>query len=194
MRAAIIPARGGSSRIPRKNIKMFHGKPVIAYSIAAAKESGLFDGGVWVSTEDPEVAQIALANGARVIMRPSNLAEMNGAPDCGTQEVARHAVSTLQLDGVKVDRVCCIYPCAPTMTATDIWAVHTAARVTGWCGIYYVPGWLYWMTAQRLLSDPEIKDSDFGMDLSRSRYVDINTTEDWARAEQMYAEMNGVAA
>lgn len=84
MKVAIIPARGGSVRIPRKNIKIFHGRPIISYSIDTAQRSGLFDA-VYVSTEDAEIAAIARKYGAALIHRPPELAEI-GAPDCGTQE------------------------------------------------------------------------------------------------------------
>jgi pseudaminic acid cytidylyltransferase len=75
MNIAIIPARGGSKRIPRKNIKLFCGKPMIVWSIETAKQSGVFDA-VWVSTDDQEIADIATDYGAVVpFIRPSNLAD-----------------------------------------------------------------------------------------------------------------------
>lgn len=89
---AVIPARGGSKRIPRKNIKPFHGKPLIAYSIEAALKSGLFEQ-VIVSTDDEEIAQIAQEYGAKVpFLRPKELAD----DYCGTQEVVSHALSELK--------------------------------------------------------------------------------------------------
>ncbi|DAB32064.1 MAG TPA: pseudaminic acid cytidylyltransferase, partial [Sulfurospirillum sp. UBA11407] len=74
MNVAIIPARGGSKRIPKKNIKEFCGKPMIAYSIEAAKKSELFDK-IVVSTDDESIAQVAKSFGAEVLKRPKELAD-----------------------------------------------------------------------------------------------------------------------
>ena len=118
MSVAIIPARGGSKRILRKNIRMFHGKPIIAYSIQTAQQSGLFDD-VYVSTEDLEIADIARQYYAYVIIRPDALAEI-GAPDCGTQEVTRDALVHIGTTGVNPVYACCIYATAPLMTVNDL--------------------------------------------------------------------------
>jgi N-acylneuraminate cytidylyltransferase len=87
---ALIPARGGSQRIPRKNIRLLAGHPLIAYAIAAAHESGVF-GDIYVSTEDAEIAGVARGYGADVIHRPSHLA-LDTSPDIGW---LRHALDTL---------------------------------------------------------------------------------------------------
>jgi N-acylneuraminate cytidylyltransferase len=109
MNIAIIPARGGSKRIPRKNIKNFHGKPIIAYSIAAAKESGCFDR-IIVSTDDEEIARVARAYGADVpFLRPANIADDHAT----TMEVIQHAIKYCTEQGYKPDLVCCIYATAP---------------------------------------------------------------------------------
>lgn len=109
MNAAIIPARGGSKRIPRKNIRPFAGKPMIAYSIEAAKESGLFER-VIVSTDDPEIAEIALRYGAEVpFIRPANLAD----DFTGTDSVLLHVLEWLQANDRLPDFFCCIYATAP---------------------------------------------------------------------------------
>lgn len=107
---AIIPARGGSKRIPRKNIKDFLGKPIIAYSIEAALKSQLFDE-VMVSTEDDEIAKIAVKYGAKVpFLR--NAATSNDF--ASTMEVIQEVVSEYKIQFGKVfDLVCCIYPTAP---------------------------------------------------------------------------------
>ena len=90
MRLAIVPARGGSKRIPRKNIKPFMGKPMIAYAISAALESGIFDK-VLISTDDDEIARIAMSYGAEVpFMRPAELADDHTA----TVPVIGHAIRT----------------------------------------------------------------------------------------------------
>ena len=106
MRVAIIPARGGSKRIPRKNIRPFAGKPIIAWPIRAALSSGLFDQ-VVVSTDDAEIAEIARAAGALVpFMRPKDLSD----DYADTKSVIRHAISELKLENEPEVQVCCIYP------------------------------------------------------------------------------------
>ena len=104
MRIAVIPARGGSKRVPRKNIRTFAGQPVIVWPIKAALSSGLFDQ-VVVSTDDAEIAEVARAAGASVpFMRPENLSD----DYADTKSVIRHAISELEL---KTEvQVCCIYP------------------------------------------------------------------------------------
>jgi pseudaminic acid cytidylyltransferase len=116
MRLAVIPARGGSKRIPRKNIKMFCGKPMIAWSIHAAIESGCFDR-VVVSTDDYEIAAVAKEFGAEVpFLRPASLS----GDFSGTTEVIAHATKWLIDQGAKVSDVCCIYATAPLMQIDDI--------------------------------------------------------------------------
>jgi len=108
-KVAIIPARGGSKRIPRKNIRDFCGKPMIAWSIEAARESGCFER-IIVSTDDEEVREIALTNGAEVpFVRPPELANDHA----GTLPVIRHAVEWLNANGDSVSYACCIYATAP---------------------------------------------------------------------------------
>ena len=104
MRIAVIPARGGSKRVPRKNIRTFAGQPIIVWPIKAALSSGLFDQ-VVVSTDDPEIAEVARMTGASVpFMRPENLSD----DYADTKSVIRHAISELKL---KTEvQVCCIYP------------------------------------------------------------------------------------
>ena len=104
MRIAVIPARGGSKRVPRKNIRTFAGQPIIVWPIKAALSSGLFDQ-VVVSTDDPEIAEVARMTGASVpFMRPENLSD----DYVDTKSVIRHAISELKL---KTEfQVCCIYP------------------------------------------------------------------------------------
>jgi N-acylneuraminate cytidylyltransferase len=109
---AIITARGGSKRIPRKNIRLFAGKPMIAYPITAAIDSDLFDR-IIVSTDDPEIAEIAITHGAEVpFIRPAELSDDHTA----TLPVVQHAIRWLQEHGEPVDKVCCIYPTAPFLT------------------------------------------------------------------------------
>ena len=115
-RVAIIPARGGSKRIPRKNIREFCGKPMIAWSIEAAQASGCFDR-VLVSTDDAEIAEVAKKYGAEVpFMRPADLSDDH----TGTIPVIRHAVDWLSQHGGLVDYACCIYATAPFIAVEDI--------------------------------------------------------------------------
>ncbi|MEL0659635.1 pseudaminic acid cytidylyltransferase [Psychromonas arctica] len=109
MNIAIIPARGGSKRIPRKNIKLFHGKPMIAYSIEAAQNSGCFDK-IIVSTDDQEIADVALQYGAEVpFIRPANIADDFAT----TLDVMQHAINWCTEQDWDIRLVCCVYATAP---------------------------------------------------------------------------------
>jgi N-acylneuraminate cytidylyltransferase len=109
---AIIPARGGSKRIPRKNIKLFQGKPIIAYSIAAALESGLFDE-VMVSTDDEEIAAVAREYGANV---PFFRSAETANDFATTAAVLIEVLNRYEESGSLFSNACCIYPCAPFIT------------------------------------------------------------------------------
>lgn len=116
MRVAIIPARGGSKRIPRKNIREFCGKPMIAWSIEAARESSAFDR-IIVSTDDQEIADVAQAWGAEApFLRPADLSDDH----TGTVEVIAHATDWAQKERWALDAVCCIYATAPFIRSDDI--------------------------------------------------------------------------
>lgn len=116
MKMAVIPARGGSKRIPRKNIKDFNGKPMIAWSIEAAIASGCFDN-VIVSTDDDEIRGVALRFGAEVpFVRPAELANDHA----GTTEVIGHATQWALDQGHDVQSVCCIYATAPFVQVDDL--------------------------------------------------------------------------
>lgn len=120
MKVAIIPARGGSKRIPRKNIKPFHGQAMIGYAIRAALASGSFDR-IITSTDDEEIARTALALGAEVpFARPSELAD-DHTP---TVPVIAHAIRACRQLGWDVQEACCIYPGVPFMTAADLRAAY----------------------------------------------------------------------
>lgn len=113
---AIIPARGGSKRIPRKNIQLFCGKPIIAYSIEAALKSGVFDE-VMVSTDDEEIAAIAKQYGAKVpFFRSAETASDTATTVAVLQEVAK----TYEEMGQKFDYIMNLYPCAPFVTPERI--------------------------------------------------------------------------
>lgn len=116
MRLAVIPARGGSKRIPRKNIKLFCGKPMIVWSIEVALNSDCFDR-VIVSTDDVEIAQVAKAHGAEVpFIRPAELSD----DYVGTIPVVAHAVAWQNSMGQQVDEACCIYATAPFVQPHDL--------------------------------------------------------------------------
>lgn len=113
---AIITARGGSKRIPRKNVKEFCGKPIIVYSIEAALESGLFDE-VMVSTEDEEIAEIAKSAGARV---PFMRSGENAGDYASTDDVLLEVLEAYREQGREFDSFCCLYPTAPFVTAEKL--------------------------------------------------------------------------
>jgi N-acylneuraminate cytidylyltransferase len=116
MRLAVIPARGGSKRIPRKNIKPFCGLPMIAWSIRAAIQSQCFDR-IIVSTDDAEIAAVAKAHGAEVpFVRPANLSDDH----TGTIPVIAHAIDWHIQHAEAVTEVCCIYATAPFVQAADL--------------------------------------------------------------------------
>jgi len=124
---AIIPARGGSKRIPRKNVKPFLGKPMIAWSIETARRAGCFDR-IVVSTDDEEIAEVATRNGAEApFRRPAALASDHAA----TVPVVAHAIEWLRQQGQAPDPVCCIYPTAPLMAADDLRRGLVLLRETG---------------------------------------------------------------
>lgn len=113
---AIITARGGSKRIPRKNIKEFCGKPILAYSIEAARESGLFDT-VMVSTDDGEIAEIAGKYGAQV---PFYRSEKTANDFATTNDVLLEVLAEYEKRGEHYEIGCCLYPTAPFVTARKL--------------------------------------------------------------------------
>ena len=116
MKLAVIPARGGSKRIPRKNIKLFCGKPMIAWSIEAAQCAGLFDR-IVVSTDDEEIAFIAKKYGADTpFVRPAELSDDH----TGTAPVIAHAIEWHLTRGFDPIEICCIYATAPFLRSEDI--------------------------------------------------------------------------
>jgi pseudaminic acid cytidylyltransferase len=227
MRLAVIPARGGSKRIPRKNIKFFGGKPMIVWSIEAASKSGCFDR-IIVSTDDAEIAEVARAHGADVpFLRPAELAN-DHTP---TIPVIAHAIAWQNAQGPQAEEVCCIYATAPFVQAADLqrglavlreeraafafsvtsyaFPIQRAIRITAQGRVamfqpehfntrsqdldqaWHDAGQFYWGTACAWLGGGLL----FGVDsapicLPRHRVQDIDTPEDWERAEWMFAAMN----
>lgn len=116
MNVAVIPARGGSKRIPGKNIKLFLGKPIIAYSIEATLKAGIFDK-VIVSTDSEEIASVAREYGAETpFIRPAKLAD----DFSGTTEVVAHAIKWFQEKGDQISLVCCVYATSPFLSSETI--------------------------------------------------------------------------
>lgn len=113
---AIITARGGSKRIPRKNIKEFCGRPIIEYSIEAALRSGLFEE-VMVSTEDPEIAEVAVKAGAKV---PFMRSAQSAGDYASTDDVLMEVLESYREQGREFDAFCCLYPTAPFVTADKL--------------------------------------------------------------------------
>jgi len=227
MKLCIIPARGGSKRIPRKNIKAFCGKPMIAYSIEAAKASGLFDK-IVVSTDDEEIAKIAKSYGAVVpFMRPRELSDDHTA----TIPVIAHAIRASVDDINNVEAVCCIYATAPFVQAQYIqeayaklltckalyafsatsfpYPIQRAIRLTKEDRIemfspenfavrsqdleeaYHDAGQFYWGTPEAWLEGKIIfAPHSTAILLPRHLVQDIDTPEDWTRAEFMFKALH----
>jgi len=223
MRLAVIPARGGSKRIPRKNIRLFCGQPMIAWSIEAALKSSCFDE-VMVSTDDTEIAEVARQYGAHVpFVRPAELSDDH----TGTTAVVAHAVDWFAMRGQTPTQVCCLYATAPFVTPDDLlrglnmlnetgcdyafsvtsyaFPIQRAVRITHAGRIemldakhfnsrsqdleeaYHDAGQFYWGSAdawreRKLIFSPVSAP----VLLPRYRVQDIDTLEDWVRAEWMF--------
>jgi pseudaminic acid cytidylyltransferase len=130
MNVALIPARGGSKRIPHKNIKSFAGKPIIHYSIGAAKSSGLFER-VIVSTDSESIAEVARAAGAETpFVRPAEFSNDFAT----TASVMLHGLQWMENAGMDVKYLCCIYATAPFVRASDLrkgYELVTSGKVDG---------------------------------------------------------------
>jgi N-acylneuraminate cytidylyltransferase len=190
MRYAIIPARGGSRRIPRKNIRLFHGRPIMAYSIETARQSNLFDG-VFVSTDNREISEIAESFGATTILRPAELAD----EITGTQAVAKHALQFLRARDH--DIACCIYSTAPFLTLEDLargYRLLCEKKAAFAFSVGTEPlhdaGQFYWGEARSFVNGVPLFGPDSIMvPIDKSRVCDINTEGDWKRAECMFSAL-----
>ena len=161
MKIAVIPARGGSKRIPRKNIRPFVGKPIISYSIKAGLETGLFDR-VIVSTDDPEIAAVAVEYGAETpFVRPAALTDDH----TGTNAVVKHAIQWATDHGQPVTHACCIYATAPFIEANRL---QEALRLVDLVRIHRIRqhGQLHWSEFHTATSSAMIFGSVSGSDLS----------------------------
>lgn len=224
---AIIPARGGSKRIPRKNLKPFDGVPMIARSIQTALDSGLF-ALVVVSTDDEEIAELARASGAQVpFMRPAALAD----DFTGTAPVIAHALEELHRQGQDFDFACCIYATAPLLQTrflqqglhlleqhsdksfafsvcdfgfpvqraltvdsqgalTALYPQYSQTRSQDLPPAYQDAGQFYWGRSSAW-REGEVLYSPQSLPVILPRYLvqDIDTPEDWKRAEFLYAAL-----
>ena len=228
MRLAVIPARGGSKRIPRKNIREFCGKPIIAYSIQAALQSNCFDQ-VVVSTDDAEIAAVAREWGAKTpFVRPEELAN----DYAGTIPVIKHAVEWFAANQEKPEFVCCIYATAPFVSVADLqhgldvlttqqseyafsvtsypFPIQRAVKVTADGRLamfqpenfqmrsqdleeaFHDAGQFYWGRSDAFVKELPLFSKDAApVLLPRHRVQDIDTLEDWHRAELMFkAQLN----
>jgi N-acylneuraminate cytidylyltransferase len=223
MKLCVIPARGGSKRIPRKNIKSFNGKPIIAYSIDTALKSGCFDK-VIVSTDDQEIANLAIKQGAEVpFIRPAELANDHA----GTLPVVKQAIEWFEQNDTPPDEVCCLYATAPFIqtqalqkayqqlqknkadycfTVTSFpFPIQRAIKVTKKNKIemfqpeylntrsqdleeaYHDAGQFYWGKASSFKAmEPLFSNNASPYLLPRYLVQDIDTPEDWLKAELMY--------
>lgn len=194
MNVAILPARGGSRRIPGKNIRLFHGKPIIQHSIDAAKASGLFDR-IYISTDDRATMRIAVRNGCYVHIRSN---EYLCGPVAGTQEVARDCI--VNTCGTRYEYACVIYATAPLMLPADLMGGFKKLGLQGNRFVYSVgpdgvdAGQWYWGAATAFWKSLPLEGNSWHYPLPAERVQDINTESDWLRAEQMYAELHKVAA
>ena len=223
MKLALIPARGGSKRIPRKNIRPFRGRPMIAWSIAAAQAAGCFDR-ILVSTDDEEIAEVASRHGAEVpFLRPAHLADDQAT----TQAVVLHTVQWCEQQSLAVEAVCCLYATAPfvqpgdlaqaaglleqaplqsfVFTATSFpFPIQRAIRIDadGRSAMfqpehfntrsqdleeaYHDAGQFYWARPAAWASSGNLFDDGRPLLLPRWRVQDIDTEEDWQRAELLH--------
>ena len=231
MNICIIPARGGSKRIPRKNIKSFCGQSIIGYSIKAALDSQCFDQ-VIVSTDDAEIVEVAKSFGASVpFVRPESLAN----DYAGTTPVVKHAIEWFDDQGQSPSEVCCLYATAPFVQANAIrkaynqmkqeqvdycftvtsfaFPIQRAIKVTTANKIemfypkhletrsqdleesYHDAGQFYWGKAEAFKQQKPVFSKDASpYILPRYLVQDIDTLEDWARAEIMYKILQEMTA
>ncbi|MGX5805257.1 pseudaminic acid cytidylyltransferase [Bradyrhizobium sp. Arg314] len=223
MRLAVIPARGGSKRIPRKNIRTFGGLPIIAWSIRAALRSACFDR-IIVSTDDAEIAKVAKEYGAEApFLRPGELSDDH----TGTVPVVAHAIRWFATEGAAAREVCCLYATAPFVRASDLrqgldmlrsteadfafsvtsyaFPIQRALRITAGQRVamfepehlgsrsqdleeaWHDAGQFYWGRSEAWLNNkPVFGQGSVPVLLPRHRVQDIDTPEDWERAECMF--------
>jgi pseudaminic acid cytidylyltransferase len=167
---AIIPARGGSKRIPKKNIKNFLGKPIIAYSIEAAFNSNVFDE-IMVSTDDDDIAALARQYGAQIPFKRSSNASNDFAT---TYDVIEEVILEYQNLDKKFDSVCCIYACAPFITGSMLKSSYLLMNNMGFDSVF--PIMEYGNPIQRALKLFDGKVSFINPEFSLTRSQDFDKT------------------
>ncbi|MBR71857.1 MAG: pseudaminic acid cytidylyltransferase [Rhodospirillaceae bacterium] len=219
---AVIPARAGSKRIPEKNIRLFHGKPVITYAIHTAINSGLFEK-IIVSTDSEKIAEIAIKEGAEVpFIRPSFISDDHAT----TAEVLNHDLIKNNATDC-FEFACCIYPVTPFLTISDLengfqllntkdakstfgatefntpisrafnecpegkmkmlWPHHSVSRTQDLQHSFYDSGQFYWIKVDEFIKKPELfTDNTYAIKIPNWRSHDIDTEDDWQRAELIY--------
>lgn len=194
----IIPAKGTSRRVPFKNRRLFYGKPIIEYSIEAAKESRLFDK-ILVSSDDAEILGIAERAGCHPLRRHESLC----GDEVGTQEVAHAVLEYFRWPNLihEWDFACVIYATAPLMSVRDLQQGFLVLQRNPRCDFAYSvcgdppvdAGQFYWSRAPALLAglplDP-YAENVWRIGINRERFCDINTEADFLRAERMYLELH----
>lgn len=226
---AIIPARGGSKRIPRKNVRLFHGQPMLSWPLGVARSSGLFDA-IVVSTDDDEIASIAVQHGAQVpFRRPIELSDDHA----GTEAVVQHALRWWEANRGPVKLLCCLYPTAPFLRADDLreardrlladpsfefaisvttfpfpifralrrdpagrlgllWPENENVRSQDLPETWHDAAQFYWGRPAAWHAGISLFSSrSLGVPLPRHRVQDIDTPEDWERAEVLAPTLLG---
>ena len=219
---AVIPARGGSKRVPKKNIRPFFGEPMIGRAIKLAQQTKLFDS-IIVSTDCEETAAVARSYGASIpFMRPASLSD----DFVGTAPVISHAISLLETNNQTFDYVCCLYPCCPLLLPEDliqghdeiiktdasflypiveyahpiqrsfridgsrlissVFPEHEQSRTQDLEKTYHDAGQFYWGSAQSWVKNNRIFSNSIGILMPAWRVADIDTEEDWKRAEALF--------
>jgi pseudaminic acid cytidylyltransferase len=163
----IIPARGGSKRIPRKNVRYFLGKPIIAYTIEAALTSGLFEE-VMVSTDDVEIAEISKKYGAKV---PFERSLENSNDIATTFDVIEEVLKEYRKKGMKFESTCCIYPCAPFVTSNKLEEAFQIMEQKQYDSVF--PVMPYSFPIQRALKQQNNKLVFFNPEFSHIRSQDL---------------------
>lgn len=223
---AVITARGGSKRIPKKNIKDFMGKPIIAYAIEAALQSGVFDE-VMVSTDCSEIAEISKHYGANV---PFLRSEKTSGDFATTYDALEEVILEYKKQGKGFENLCCIYPCVPFLTSNTLkdayekfeghnalvpvchypvpieWAMKIEngilypndaeaqkIRSQDLVPKYYDVGMFYFVKTQILIKEKTLVPEDtFGYIIKESECQDIDTDEDWQKAEMKFRILEGI--
>ena len=194
----IVPARGGSKGVPRKNIRHLHGKPLLAYTAEAALESSRLSR-VILSTEDDEIAEVGRSCGLEVpFMRPQELA-MDSSP---TLPVVKHAVAALEALGETFDAVCLLQPSSPLRRSVDIDSSIELLQRTGADSVVsvrpvpheYNPKWVYWQGENGELSistgdrDPVTRRQDLPTAFHRDGSIYVTRTEVIVDRESLYGD------